>query len=103
MAGDGATLETPIALTAKSNLSVPLGANCFAHFEVRSEKSGCGAEPPLVSPPLRSAASGGEHGFGRSLVGSRPGTRTSHLALLQLRSEERRVGKECRSRWSPYH
>ena len=22
---------------------------------------------------------------------------------LQLRSEERRVGKECRSRWSPYH
>ena len=24
-------------------------------------------------------------------------------AILQLRSEERRVGKECRSRWSPYH
>ena len=23
--------------------------------------------------------------------------------LLALRSEERRVGKECRSRWSPYH
>src|ERR1017187_641515 len=23
--------------------------------------------------------------------------------LLVLRSEERRVGKECRSRWSPYH
>ena len=23
--------------------------------------------------------------------------------LLSLRSEERRVGKECRSRWSPYH
>ena len=23
--------------------------------------------------------------------------------ILQLRSEERRVGKECRSRWSPYH
>jgi len=22
---------------------------------------------------------------------------------LELRSEERRVGKECRSRWSPYH
>ena len=24
-------------------------------------------------------------------------------AEQQLRSEERRVGKECRSRWSPYH
>src|SRR5256885_14367907 len=23
--------------------------------------------------------------------------------VRQLRSEERRVGKECRSRWSPYH
>ena len=23
--------------------------------------------------------------------------------LYLLRSEERRVGKECRSRWSPYH
>ena len=23
--------------------------------------------------------------------------------LKTLRSEERRVGKECRSRWSPYH
>ena len=22
---------------------------------------------------------------------------------FKLRSEERRVGKECRSRWSPYH
>src|SRR5690242_9246170 len=25
------------------------------------------------------------------------------LAPLTPRSEERRVGKECRSRWSPYH
>ena len=25
-----------------------------------------------------------------------------HITML-LRSEERRVGKECRSRWSPYH
>src|SRR5256885_6017516 len=23
--------------------------------------------------------------------------------ILSMRSEERRVGKECRSRWSPYH
>ena len=23
--------------------------------------------------------------------------------MRTLRSEERRVGKECRSRWSPYH
>ena len=23
--------------------------------------------------------------------------------IMYMRSEERRVGKECRSRWSPYH
>src|SRR5256886_15581388 len=27
----------------------------------------------------------------------------AHLAHVAGRSEERRVGKECRSRWSPYH
>src|SRR3712207_8032865 len=26
-----------------------------------------------------------------------------HTVLNAKRSEERRVGKECRSRWSPYH
>ena len=25
------------------------------------------------------------------------------LPFQRVRSEERRVGKECRSRWSPYH
>src|SRR5687768_11700343 len=28
---------------------------------------------------------------------------TATAASLWMRSEERRVGKECRSRWSPYH
>ena len=27
----------------------------------------------------------------------------SHKITSYSRSEERRVGKECRSRWSPYH
>ena len=27
----------------------------------------------------------------------------SGLLIILCRSEERRVGKECRSRWSPYH
>ena len=27
----------------------------------------------------------------------------SWIRLVKIRSEERRVGKECRSRWSPYH
>ena len=38
------------------------------------------------------------------------GTKEYHVAfgedsytVVTARSEERRVGKECRSRWSPYH
>ena len=30
-------------------------------------------------------------------------TESGGLILQDRRSEERRVGKECRSRWSPYH
>src|SRR2546425_247900 len=33
----------------------------------------------------------------------RPADGVARLRELQERSEERRVGKECRSRWSPYH
>src|SRR2546426_11304385 len=29
--------------------------------------------------------------------------RYQHASDMRSRSEERRVGKECRSRWSPYH
>ena len=29
--------------------------------------------------------------------------RTIEFRVTWMRSEERRVGKECRSRWSPYH
>src|SRR3989449_11505370 len=30
-------------------------------------------------------------------------TTVNGQAMVKIRSEERRVGKECRSRWSPYH
>src|SRR5256886_13996973 len=37
-------------------------------------------------------------------INSPGGVVTSGLAIYDtMRSEERRVGKECRSRWSPYH
>src|SRR5258708_20957983 len=40
----------------------------------------------------------------RSFVGSQNRNwGEAFLDLLSFRSEERRVGKECRSRWSPYH
>src|SRR2546430_10144951 len=49
---------------------------------------------------------------GMNVVGLRIGKRLQNLGghgtwlpglIFVVRSEERRVGKECRSRWSPYH
>ena len=40
---------------------------------------------------------------GLSLVQQEPATIAWFGIRLGPRSEERRVGKECRSRWSPYH
>src|SRR5256885_6475437 len=37
------------------------------------------------------------------LQGLSAGTFFSNAWFTMQRSEERRVGKECRSRWSPYH
>ena len=36
-------------------------------------------------------------------IGRNPEAAGKILVPMLLRSEERRVGKECRSRWSPYH
>ena len=55
-----------------------------------------------------------EENMTRIFQGHMPGTLTVEgiaqaealrdtLRDISLRSEERRVGKECRSRWSPYH
>ena len=45
--------------------------------------------------------------FMYSVIAPEPKFRTQLIyqatAIFVLRSEERRVGKECRSRWSPYH
>src|SRR3712207_8082014 len=40
------------------------------------------------------------------IAGSRPSEQFGSpggSVVMPIRSEERRVGKECRSRWSPYH
>src|SRR2546427_2542543 len=50
--------------------------------------------PPVVADPTRAHA----HAPARHLQPPEPDEQA-----LGTRSEERRVGKECRSRWSPYH
>ena len=45
----------------------------------------------LMAYPIRHSSSPAMHNEAFAYLG------------LDYRSEERRVGKECRSRWSPYH
>ena len=58
---------------------------------------------PLATPDTLGVSSGASFGavlalmFGMNIVG------VQIITLVDDRSEERRVGKECRSRWSPYH
>src|SRR5256885_11943532 len=39
----------------------------------------------------------------KTIVKAVPESATKEINDVGVRSEERRVGKECRSRWSPYH
>src|SRR5688572_32639298 len=73
-----------------------LQAGTGLHFELLNERtvrifavSSCASPSGCVGPPFGAAA------LAESLSG-RPSPNDS-------RSEERRVGKECRSRWSPEH
>src|SRR5688572_33104603 len=53
-----------------------------------------GTAPPNASEPMPSTSAG---------IGNASPPTSVVLARGQLRSEERRVGKECRSRWAPFH
>ena len=65
---------------------------------------------PLVSPDILGVSAGAALGavlgifFSQSALVIQLGAFGGGLAAVGIvRSEERRVGKECRSRWSPYH
>src|SRR5256885_12459753 len=57
----------------------------------------------VLDVPAQLGVGGGlRHGADDESPGLVRGQQLCEL-LAQQRSEERRVGKECRSRWSPYH
>src|SRR5205809_5726107 len=59
---------------------------------------------PISRRPLVGENTVGRHVCRPQILLSGPWTRSLPPIVASLpRSEERRVGKECRSRWSPYH
>src|SRR5256886_11736729 len=67
------------------------------------------ARPSSEVTPLDLSPDGGKHfsfchiDGGHSRQETCGDLRLCNSVLMEGRSEERRVGKECRSRWSPYH
>ena len=67
-----------------------LAAECFGTFWLVF--GGCGSAVLAAGfPELGIGFAGVALAFGLTVL------------TMAFRSEERRVGKECRSRWSPYH
>ena len=75
-----------------------------------SAQTGCSVKQ--IETALRLLAAGRWIDYDPAVVWVRNGLRYEpsmtlanplHRKAIEKRSEERRVGKECRSRWSPYH
>src|SRR2546429_3850853 len=83
-----------VAVTGVQTCALPI---CF------SSRDGAGTEDSsvftdaLLNDYVANTILGTPYIFGSSFFGP------SLLVDFTQRSEERRVGKECRSRWSPYH
>src|SRR5256885_9146989 len=78
-----------VAINSNDDMSYP--EDSFEQMVARAKAKG------FNFPYLRDATQTVAHAYGA--------THTPHLFVFdrERRSEERRVGKECRSRWSPYH
>src|ERR1017187_5873744 len=75
----------------------PLPVESYAAKELQYHvESATGAQLPIISENREIPA--GAHVF----LGHCKAAKAAKVDLSGLRSEERRVGKECRSRWSPY-
>src|SRR2546426_11159879 len=77
------------------------GTMTYLHRQAEKRK-----DPRRIMPHARSAVvtlSNYFHGWSAPGPGPAGAHYPGRVAQYAWRSEERRVGKECRSRWSPYH
>ena len=92
-----APTDIPVLFTDESGTGKNMAATALHAQSKRADQplivKNCGAfDKELLRSELFGYCKGAFTGAGQSQDG-----------LLHRRSEERRVGKECRSRWSPYH
>ena len=77
---------------------------CALPISVQKEAISTGQEEESVAAPIEETSQVGEETLDTSAASkaSEPEVVMQEDIFFD-RSEERRVGKECRSRWSPYH
>src|SRR2546430_8566537 len=71
----------------------------------RGDRVVCSRDAPPGCRMIKRAMIAGLNSTGVDIADLRvlPAAVNRHLLKTESRSEERRVGKECRSRWLPYH
>src|SRR3712207_9529149 len=84
----------------------PISMACFDTIRATTDNN---ADPEHASKPFDARRNGFVMGEGAAVLvleelehARRRGAEV-YCEVTGYRSEERRVGKECRSRWSPYH
>src|SRR5256885_14738792 len=112
---DDTILENNIVQTAGSagesiafGIGVTIPANLILGFDLELSRVMLvsvlgGLIGILMMIPLRRALIVAQHGLLKYPEGTACAEVLKAGASKESRSEERRVGKECRSRWSPYH
>src|SRR2546430_5557649 len=80
-----------LTVTGVQTCALPI----YSKFALNSAVRDCLRRGFLLTPPSEMRLS--QRGAGPANPAYSP------VSFLLERSEERRVGKECRSRWSPYH
>src|SRR3989442_4679113 len=83
----------------------PAGAVSHFFFSSRRRHTRCGRDwsSDVCSSDLHSTASDCVMACTPDLAMAEGTVKAEPFQTQVVRSEERRVGKECRSRWSPYH
>src|SRR3989449_972822 len=98
--GAGTVYTATVTAAVTDAIGTPLGADSLWSFttNVAPTVTVQAPAPGATGVPLNTTATAS---FSKAMNAATITTAT--FRLRAARSEERRVGKECRSRWSPYH
>ena len=89
------TILGVLSLLVIMSCSIPVKENTVQPNIMETNKKNLGNLLALYPKPMTVVGAEVEGKVNWLVVG--------HTGVIGHRSEERRVGKECRSRWSPYH